>query len=63
MQSQLEAALLGHSTLSHDDYENNFQEDETEDTEEFDEVLLFFKLLPACCMFLSLAFISFSNCW
>lgn len=48
MQSQLEAALLGHSTLGHDDYENNFQEDETEDTEEFDEVLLFFKLLPAC---------------
>lgn len=56
MQSQLEAALLGHSTLSHDDYENNFQEDETEDTEEFDEVLLFFKLLPACMHVFKLCF-------
>ncbi|KAJ8929969.1 hypothetical protein NQ314_017292 [Rhamnusium bicolor] len=38
MQSQLEAALLGHSTnLNHDDDENNFQEEETEDNEEFDE--------------------------
>lgn len=41
MQSHLEAALLGHSTLNHDDDENNFQEDENEDTEEFDEVLCF----------------------
>lgn len=54
MQSQLEAALLGHSTLNHDDYENSCQEDETEDTEDFDEVLLFFKLLPTCMHVLSL---------
>nr|XP_023029889.1 MPN domain-containing protein-like [Leptinotarsa decemlineata]XP_023029890.1 MPN domain-containing protein-like [Leptinotarsa decemlineata] len=37
MQSQLEAALLGHAIFNHDDDENNFQEDETEDAEEFDE--------------------------
>ncbi|XP_018562633.1 MPN domain-containing protein CG4751-like isoform X2 [Anoplophora glabripennis] len=38
MQSQLEAALLGHSTnLNHDDDENNYPEEETEDNEEFDE--------------------------
>ncbi|KAJ8974095.1 hypothetical protein NQ317_011614 [Molorchus minor] len=38
MQSQLEAALLGHSTnLNHDDEDNNFPEEETEDNEEFDE--------------------------
>lgn len=48
MQSQLEAALLGHSALNHDDYENSFQEDETQDTEEFDEVSFLFKFLPAC---------------
>lgn len=59
MQSQLEAALLGHSTLNHDDYENSCQEDETEDTEEFDEVLLFFKLLPAFMHVFSFAFVSF----
>lgn len=43
MQSQLEAALLGHSTnLNHDDDENNYQEEETEDNEEFDEVSFVF---------------------
>lgn len=37
MQSQLEAALLGHSTCQ-DEEENNFQEEEADDTEEFEEV-------------------------
>ncbi|KAG5897138.1 hypothetical protein JTB14_025091 [Gonioctena quinquepunctata] len=37
MQSQLEAALLGHAMFNQDDEENNFQEDENEDAEEFDE--------------------------
>ncbi|VEN36622.1 unnamed protein product [Callosobruchus maculatus] len=36
MQSQLEAALLGHFVSTHDEGDN-FHEDETEDTEEFDE--------------------------
>lgn len=43
MQSQLQAALLGHTILNHssttEDEDIAFQEEEHEENEEFDEVL------------------------